>query len=363
MYRLPIHGVYAAAVGVLFSLPLSAPASEFTSMDVPATQASGPEYWTAERMKGAQPAAMPAPAGAPAAPGSLFALSSTEPAGKESGASAKNGKQSALLSEEAAAALALTGAFDLPEEMASEAGAVEPLSHVPPHVTFFVPTAYYGLQPYRTIGKVFFTSGGLNYVCSGSSAGNHAVLTAGHCVSNGAGRYHTNWRFAPRYLNGSTQDGLWTAYRLGTFTAWHTAGNLCRDVGFAAVGNIGGLTLAQRVGSLGFAWNQSTNQAWNIFGYPAAAPYNGQYMVQTRANTSRIDSPNGCTPYTVGTGTNQTGGTSGGPRIINFLHGVVGAANYANSVNSYIYVAHPGELFGPYFDTSVKSLRDWALTW
>ena len=358
MCNVPKQGLYAVLASALFSLPLSALASEFTKMDVPATQASGPEYWTSERMKSAQPASMPAPWGSPAAPGSLIAPSSTEPAGKESGQPAKNGKQSALLSDDLAAALTLTGAFDLPDE-----ATVEPLLHTPSQTTFFVPTSFYGLQPYRTIGKVFFTSGGFNYVCSGSSAGNHAVLTAGHCVSNGAGSFHTNWRFAPRYLNGTTPDGLWTAYTLGTFTAWHTVGNLCRDVGFAAVGNIGGLTLAQRVGALGFAWNQSTTQAWNILGYPAAAPFNGQNMVQTRANTSRIDSPNGCTPYTVGTGTTQTGGTSGGPRIINFLHNAVGAVNHANSVNSYIYVAHPRELFGPYFDTSVKSLRDWALTW
>lgn len=361
MHRLPKHGVYAAVMGALFSLPVSAYASEFTKMDVPSTQASGAEYWTSQRMQSALPAAMPALQGVPAAEGTLIAPSNAEPAGKESGRTSSMGRQSALLSEDMAAALALTGAFELP--VASSEADVEPLSHTPPHVTFFVPTAYYGLYPYRTIGKVFFTSGGVNYVCSGSAAGNRAVLTAGHCVSNGAGSFHTNWRFAPRYLNGATPDGLWTAYRLGTFTAWHTAGNLCRDVGFAAVGNLNGQTLAQRVGYLGFAWNQSTNQTWNIFGYPAGAPFSGQYMVQTRANTSRIDSPNGCTPYTVGTGTTQTGGTSGGPRIINFLHGVAGAVNHANSVNSYIYIAHPRELFGPYFDTSVKSLRDWALTW
>lgn len=48
-----------------------------------------------------------------------------------------------------------------------------------------VPYDEYSNQPYKVVGKVFFSSGGNDYVCSASASGNNAVLTAGHCVSDG----------------------------------------------------------------------------------------------------------------------------------------------------------------------------------
>ena len=50
-----------------------------------------------------------------------------------------------------------------------------------------------------TTGKVFFTLGGVNYVCSGaatSSTNRDVVTTAGHCVNEGPGACATNWAFA-----------------------------------------------------------------------------------------------------------------------------------------------------------------------
>ncbi len=52
----------------------------------------------------------------------------------------------------------------------------------------------------KSTGKVFFTLGGVNYVCSGSatSSGNKDVVsTAGHCVNEGPGAFATNWAFVP----------------------------------------------------------------------------------------------------------------------------------------------------------------------
>lgn len=60
-----------------------------------------------------------------------------------------------------------------------------------PTGTQYVPENKYEEMPYKLTGKVFFVQDGKNYVCSASSAGNNAVLTAGHCVSNGKGVYHT----------------------------------------------------------------------------------------------------------------------------------------------------------------------------
>ena len=65
-----------------------------------------------------------------------------------------------------------------------------------------------------TTGKVFFTLGGVNYVCSGaatSSTNRDVVTTAGHCVNEGPGAFATNWAFVPAYNNGSRPYGTWTA--------------------------------------------------------------------------------------------------------------------------------------------------------
>ena len=61
-----------------------------------------------------------------------------------------------------------------------------------------------------TTGKVLFTMGGVDYVCSGAvardeSATTSLILTAGHCVYDEAGGdFATNWRFVPDYEDGGS---------------------------------------------------------------------------------------------------------------------------------------------------------------
>lgn len=314
-----------------------------------ATASGSAGYWTKERVLNAKPHPMGTAGRAVTGPPVL--RGEQLEGGKVPGSP---GGVSVLLSNETNDTLALTGAFevetadDIPNEMLG-------YSYPPPHTTFNVPTALYGttstLFPYRAIGKVFYTkSDGLNYVCSGSSIGGRAVLTAGHCVSDGKGKFHTNWVFVPAYRNNARPYGTWSAFWLTTFSAWHTSSNLGRDVGFAAVRDISSLKLSQRVGWLGFTWNQSTTKHWNMFGYPGASPYNGAWLVQTQASLSRMDSTK--SPSRPGIGSKQTPGCSGGPWILNFV-----TNNYANGVNSSYYTAQPLEMFSPYFDTSVNNMR------
>jgi hypothetical protein len=59
-------------------------------------------------------------------------------------------------------------------------------------------------------GKVFFSDGGSNYVCSGTAltSGNESVVwTAGHCVNEGPGRFFTNWAFVPAYKTARAPTG------------------------------------------------------------------------------------------------------------------------------------------------------------
>lgn len=45
----------------------------------------------------------------------------------------------------------------------------------------------YMLFPFSTIGKLFFTQNGNNFVCSASVIGSSTIATAGHCVHDGSG--------------------------------------------------------------------------------------------------------------------------------------------------------------------------------
>ena len=74
-------------------------------------------------------------------------------------------------------------------------------------------TAYTAF-PTSTNGKVFFSDGGLNYVCSGTAltSNNESVVwTAGHCVNEGPGKYYTNWAFVPSYKDNKRPYGTFAA--------------------------------------------------------------------------------------------------------------------------------------------------------
>lgn len=248
----------------------------------------------------------------------------------------------------------------------------EPMGYTypPPFTRFRVIRKMYNKVPYRQIGKVYFTSGGLNYVCSGSAGvGNdHMVLTAGHCVSDGAGNWHYNWIFRPAWKDPVMPYGQFAFYNLVTFTAWHSNGDLCRDVAYALVGTSSttGLSLQASVGTLGFAYNWDAEKIhWNMFGYPAAAPFNGKKMQESQASFAMWDPYQTCSPLPHAAGSDQTGGCSGGPWIRTFWPGQKGGVyygNYANGVNSYKYTSPswPDQMFSPYFDTAVDDMRVFA---
>jgi len=114
--------------------------------------------------------------------------------------------------------------------------------------TFMVPeddyVSYPADLPYIAIGKVFLTMGGLDYVCSGASIGGSAVLTAGHCVSDGQGNFDTNWEFVPDFyeFTSPVPDVLWVATQLMTFPEFLNNADIGRDVGFAIVKGYKGYT-------------------------------------------------------------------------------------------------------------------------
>jgi V8-like Glu-specific endopeptidase len=224
--------------------------------------------------------------------------------------------------------------------------------------------------PFETVGKLFFTqrdSGGTayNYVCSASAIANRGILSAGHCAHNGTG--HSNgWSynivFVPAYRAGASPKGQWTVVggnNIWVMSNWYYYANARQDFSVMKMNTLGGYTLGQRVGYLGYAWNQSYYSHWWAIGYPQASPFNGAYMTACQASYATYYTFGSSGPSLFAFGCDQTGGTSGGPVILAF-----GTSNYVNGVNAYKYSNRPLELISPYVDSVISTnLMNLTRTW
>lgn len=209
--------------------------------------------------------------------------------------------------------------------------------------------SYYSTYPFSTMGKVFFRdSTGTRYVCSASVAGNNAVWTAGHCVFDpDTNRWHYDWIFVPGYYDGYAPNGYWYARELWALNGWINDGNLGYDIGMAVLYRDGaGRSVATRFGWLGWMANYSRSQTWTSFGYPAGYPFNGNRIAWCQDPLRRIDYS--LNPATNGMGCNMTGGSSGGPWLVNYAYNST-SGNYVNGVNSYKYNSDANTMYSPYF--------------
>ena len=203
--------------------------------------------------------------------------------------------------------------------------------------------------PVSRIGKVFFTLGGQDYVCSGNavvSANESTVSTAGHCLNEGPGAFATRWVFVPAYENGSAPYGSFAATELVTTSQWSNDGDITYDTGFAVVSNSNGSTLTDTVGASGVAFNQPRGEYYTAYGYPAASPFNGETLQSCAGSAS--DDPFGQT-QSQGISCDMTGGSSGGPWFLG-----TGSSTYQNSVNSFGYNTVRNTMFGPYWGSVIQ---------
>lgn len=201
--------------------------------------------------------------------------------------------------------------------------------------------------PQPELGKVFFTLGGTNYVCSGTatnSGNGDVVTTAGHCLHEGPGAFATNFAFVPAYENGAEPYGKWTAKELFTTQQWAASGDFEYDAGFAVMNeNSSGASLTDVVGSYPIAFNQARGLQYQSFGYPAASPFDGETLWSCSGTAT--DDPFGAS--TQGLPCDMTGGSSGGGWI-------TGGA--INSVNSYKYRSDSSTMYGPYFGSTIQAV-------
>ncbi|WP_083460420.1 trypsin-like serine peptidase [Jiangella muralis] len=207
-------------------------------------------------------------------------------------------------------------------------------------------------NPRSQLGKVFFTIGGTDYVCSGTattSSNGDVVTTAGHCLhEGGGGGFASQFTFVPAYDNGSAPYGQWSASDLFTSSGWANSGDFNVDVGFAVMNeNSSGQSLTSVVGSHPIAFNLARGLSYTSYGYPAAAPFNGQRLYSC-SGTARND-PSGL--QTQGLTCDMTGGSSGGGWL---------TSNRLNSVNSYKYNNDPNTMYGPFFGSTAQSVYNAA---
>lgn len=196
-------------------------------------------------------------------------------------------------------------------------------------------------------GKVFFTDSGVNYVCSGTALEGDVVWTAGHCVNDGPGSYHTNFLFVPAYRDGQAPYGRFPAPDLMAPDAWRLSGQYGVDVGAAIpLTNAVGETLSEAVVERPIVFGAARNQTYSVYGYPAAKRFTGQRLRVCNTAWSRDDAS--ATPATMGVPCDMTGGSSGG--------GWVTAGGQVASVVSYGYGSLKNVLFGPHLETEAQKL-------
>ena len=214
------------------------------------------------------------------------------------------------------------------------------------------------IAPVSHIGKVFFTLGGTDYVCSGNSIASqngNTVATAGHCVNEGPGDYATQWVFVPAYENGSAPYGEFEAQALYAPSAWVTSGDINYDTGFAIVTSADGSSLSDTVGASAVAFNQSRGLSYSLFGYPAAPPFDGETL-QSCSGSASDDTYGGTDSQ--GVDCDMTGGSSGGPWFIGS-----GTGGAQNSINSFGYNTVADTMFGPYWGSVIEDAYDLASTY
>lgn len=238
------------------------------------------------------------------------------------------------------------------------AGTYPPPAPTLNHVTDYVPLSDLVKFPHVATGKVYFSMGGKNYVCSGAVIGENTVWTAGHCISSGNGVFHDRWVFIPDFDNYYGPYGGYVAVYAVTPAAYGLHRDFSYDYAIVGVRNMspGSPSVRQTVGAVGFAWNMPRLQQWLLLGY-SLVTFNDAYQVFSQS-TYYEDDPSR-TPASVCGGSSIKYGGSGGPWLLNPMPGEAGEANYLNGVNSYIK-SSLDEVCSPYLDDRAKRLWDCA---
>jgi len=175
------------------------------------------------------------------------------------------------------------------------------------------------------VGRIFFTLGRADYVCSGALVGGphpDVVLTAAHCVSDGPGRgratrWATNWVFVPGFTDGRLPYGEYTARRFLVSPGWTAPGGAePDDFAFVQVTAAKSTTKPHKLPyglavEFGRRPDVTSLRRSYVFGYPAEPPYAGLYPAYC---AGPVTASGGSVRMPCG----MTAGDSGGPWLAGF---------------------------------------------
>ena len=209
--------------------------------------------------------------------------------------------------------------------------------------------------PFSAAGKLFFNDGASTFVCSAALIRRGLVVTAAHCVSQfGANRFFTNFRFVPAYNNGAAPYGTWTAAAVRALNSYLRGTEVCAQRGVVCPNDVAVITLTPQAGAYpgprtgwfgvgvnGFSYNASGQVLITQLGYPVALDGG---LLQQRTDSQGFTAASLSSNTVIGS--LQTGGSSGGPWVVNLgippvLSGVgfgtAAAANVVVGVTSWGY--------------------------
>ncbi len=222
-------------------------------------------------------------------------------------------------------------------------------------------------RPYRYAGKLWMRFGSSWYVCTASLIKKGVLITAAHCVHN-YGLQASGWANEVRWYpaNYTSTGGPWGYYQGVTWripTVYFNGTDTCQSGARGVVCNndIATVTLAPKSsvyagttlgGWYGYGWNGYSYLATPVFGnatvaqitqigYPVAIDNGyqmlrgdsyGKYIAMTGANGKLLKNTQ--------LGSAMTGGSSGGPWLVNFGTSpvVTGSASLGNAANRNIVV-------------------------
>jgi V8-like Glu-specific endopeptidase len=185
-------------------------------------------------------------------------------------------------------------------------------------------TRYY---PFRATGKLWFNIGSGTYVCSASLIKPGVIVTAAHCVANyGASQFYSNWRFAAAYDGGVAPYGIATAKSARVITSYYNGTDSCAQYGVVCQNDVAVIVLNSNIGTsagwYGYGWNgysYANNQAHiTQLGYPQSID-GGSWQERTDSQGYVSGSMSSNTVI----GSAMTGGSSGGPWLVNL--GITGS--------------------------------------
>ncbi|SEF26138.1 hypothetical protein SAMN05421837_10398 [Amycolatopsis pretoriensis] len=130
----------------------------------------------------------------------------------------------------------------------------------------------HGQMPATTVGKLYFDKPDGGYQCTASvinSTNRSMIWTAGHCVTDGAKHWYSNFVFVPDYAGSGEPLGRWSWKSVSTPNGYFDGKDSDYDFAAITLWPRAGVSVANVTGWQGYKFGQGYD--WNVyeFGYPS----------------------------------------------------------------------------------------------